>query len=197
MRLKRKKILGGNGRELSSTEATPQPVASPRTGLPSRWVVIDGESAVLFEQFRDDLKHQFRRDDPLAEALVDQLSGVLWRLRRSAGFEAALIGWLSHQQSQLHDEDALTFGDYFFPASRRGLPPRGATPESDLERHHRHLLGRTLEAALIKSDYLGKLGRYEAHLLRQAERLIFELRRPLAFSGLLAELSGLRGQSAA
>ena len=145
--------------------------------MPGRWVVIEGESALMFEDFRRDLRGQFSGTGPLAEVLVDQLAAVLWRLRRSAGFEAALMGWLSHQQAQRHDRDGVSFGEHFFPSDRRSLSATRAPASQRVQRLHHQVIGRTLEAAFSNSDLLGRMGRYEAHLMRQASRLLVELER--------------------
>ncbi len=169
--------LNGDERTLSATNGSENPPVPVPTDVPGRAVVIDGESALLFEDFRRELRRQFRRTGPLADVLIDQLAGVLWRLRRSAGFEAALIGWLSHQQAQMHDKDGVSFGGHFVPTNRRSLSSTGLCPSQRAHRHQCQRLGRTLEAADSKSDLLGRMGRYEAHLMRQATRLLQELQR--------------------
>ncbi len=145
--------------------------------MPGRSVVIEGESALMFEDFRRDLRGQFGGAGPLADVLIDQLAGVLWRLQRSATFEAALISWLTHQQAQRHDRDGVSFGEHFFPSDRRGLSTTRAPGRQRAQQLHHQIIGRTLEAAFSNSDLLGRMGRYEAHLMRQASRLLVELQR--------------------
>ena len=170
--------LNGEGRQprgSSISAAAPLEPASVAS-VPAGRIIIDGESAAEFDEFRQRLRETFPDGGVLAEILAEQLAALLWRLRRFAGFEAGLISWVLHQQAQAYDSDGLSLGGHFFPADQRGL----ATPKEGSDRanrHRRHAIGRAVETAFVKGDALGRMGRYEVHLMRQAERVLAELRR--------------------
>ena len=139
-------------------------------------IVIAGESREAFSAFCHQVERSFVATGPVAAFLVTHLATLLWRLRRSATFEAGLLTWIAHRQSQAHDRSGVSVGSHFFPDDQLGLPKpgRGATKMSGKQRER---TGRTLGEAFNTTDVLGKMGRYEAHLMRQAERTMAELRR--------------------
>ena len=137
-------------------------------------VLMDGENPISFKLLLDALDAEFEARGPMAAFLVDYAATLIWRLRRVATFEAGLLTWISDQQRQRHDGRGLTLGDVFFSGDARSLPGPNQTSQW---RQKRQVIGRTLEAALDKSDPLGKIGRYEGHLMRQLARTMDELRR--------------------
>lgn len=141
-------------------------------------VLIDGENPISFKLLLDALDAEFEARGPMAAFLVDYAATLIWRLRRVATFEAGLLTWISDQQRQRHDSRGLTLGDVFFSGDARSLPVPSQNSESHWRQQRgRQVIGRTLEAALDKSDPLGKIGRYEGHLMRQLARTLEELRR--------------------
>lgn len=171
-------------KRIVSSGFTPPRAAAKRLGRASEpegtfqlvagLVVIDGERAVDFAAFQSNLVKRATPDDPLASFLLNHLATILWRLRRSAGLEAGLWTWIAHQQASAHDRTGLRIGSHFFPGDPRGLSVRAGNGRSEPCRRR---TGRMVEAAVRKADLLGRLGRYEAHLMRQAERTLAELRR--------------------
>ncbi len=147
-------------------------------GLGAQQIIIEGEQWADFERFRDALRLEFDSPSPVSAALVEQLAAVLWRLRRITGFEAGLLSWIAHRQAQMHDRDGVALGDHFIPSDERGLGPAlGRQKDRKVDAHARCVVGRTLEVVLSSQDLLGRLGRYEFHLIRQADRILVELRR--------------------
>ena len=141
-------------------------------------VIIDGEDATAFAALRAHLEGEFRPDGPVATFLVDYAATLMWRLRRVATFEAGILSWISDQQSRRHDGKGIALGDVFFSGDVRALPkPSRAAGDQRISRRGRHVVGRTLEVALDASDPLGKIGRYEGHLMKQLMRALDELRR--------------------
>ncbi|MBL8564821.1 MAG: hypothetical protein JNM89_03795 [Hyphomicrobiaceae bacterium] len=145
-------------------------------GLTARQVVMEWEDPAAFETLRQSLHQEFRPDRSTACRLVEHLAALLWRLRRSAAYESALITWISHQQAEAHDSRGVTVGPVFLSSDRRGLHEWTALSASPQGQDHRRT-GRMLESAMSRADLLSKLGRYEAHLMRQVAQTIAELRR--------------------
>lgn len=141
-------------------------------------VIIDGEDAAAFAALRAQLEGEFRPHGPVASFLVDYTATLMWRLRRVATFEAGILSWISDQQSRRHDGKGIALGDVFFSGDVRALPKPGkAAGDQRICRRGRHVVGRTLEVALDASDPLGKIGRYEGHLMKQLMRALDELHR--------------------
>lgn len=142
-------------------------------------VVLDGEDAALYQTMMRELLEQFRPTTILETTLIQQLANVLWRLRRSTVYEAALFTWMAHLQSQAHDDNGVVLGPIFLPLKATGL--------SSEDRHKKHTsdgahsansllrTGRTLEVMLNKNELLSRLSRYETHLVRQLDRLLCQV----------------------
>lgn len=150
-----------------------------RHGLTSVRAVLDGEDAALYEALLRELLHEFQPISVLDNMLVQQLANVMWRLRRSTVYEAALVTWIAHLQSQTHDTQGVILGQTFVPLNTWGLGPQvadrsgcGAHASSARDMLH---AGRTLEAALGKNELLSKLSRYETHLIRQMTRILGQI----------------------
>ena len=60
-------------------------------GLSAEQVVIFDEDPAAFEALRDDLYAHYQPSDPVDDALVEQVAGCIWRLRRVPEIEAAII----------------------------------------------------------------------------------------------------------
>src|SRR6185312_4495519 len=102
--------------------------------------------------------------------LVERLAQTMWRMRRVAVFESALLSWLQ-RADLIKDQNAAATPRIGLSATRLPAPNNrqastnvvsiGETPFD-----HLNALGRTMERALAKQDMLNKLNRYEAGLLR-------------------------------
>lgn len=146
-----------------------------RHGLTARSVVMAWEDAAAFEALRQALRGEFKPAGATATELVEHLAALLWRLHRASAYESALLAWISHQQGEMYDGDGMTLGEVFLPADRRGLTSVAQNPTKASVGAAKLQLGRTLEVAIGSRDLMGKLGRYEAHLLRQVERTLKRL----------------------
>ncbi len=60
-------------------------------GLSAEQVVMLDEDPAAFEALRDDLYAHYQPSDPVDDALVEQVAGCIWRLRRVPEIEAAII----------------------------------------------------------------------------------------------------------
>lgn len=160
------------GKSISSRNAV-------RHGLTSLRVVVEGEDAALYEAMRRELVDEFQPATVLQASLVEQLAGIVWRLRRAAAYEPALLAWIAHLQSQAHDRHGVVLGQTFLPMGVMGLPKLDAidcgTQAVSLSAPELLRTGRALEAAMGTKDLLGKLSRYECHLVRQLERVLKQI----------------------
>ena len=149
-------------------------------------VVIDGEDAAAFAALRRHLDNEFKPHGPIATFLVDYTATLMWRLRRVAAFEAGILSWISDQQSRRHDGKGIALGDVFFSTDPRALAkPSRSAGEHRFNRRGRQVVGRALEVALDAPDPLGKIGRYEGHLMRQLVRTLELLRQDQHRAGLI------------
>lgn len=180
-------------RQLRANRANAQKSTGPRTvegkhassrnaishGMTSLRVVLDGEDAALYQTMMRELLEQFRPTTILETTLIQQLANVLWRLRRSTVYEAALFTWIAHLQSQAHDDNGVVLGPVFLPLNAAGLSSedRDKKHTSDGAHSANSLLrtGRTLEVMLNKNELLSRLSRYETHLVRQLDRLLCQV----------------------
>jgi hypothetical protein len=60
-------------------------------GLSARAIVLEGEDPRQFEALRAGLERDFKPETVFEREFVERLAGLLWRLRRVPGVEAALI----------------------------------------------------------------------------------------------------------
>lgn len=133
-----------------------------RHGLTAESCVLPGESCEAFDHLRARLVAEFRPVRVLDEILVDRLAGLVWRLRRVGMFERELMAWIGERQAEAFDQ----------PSDQRLLGWRGEQPtQSALGMK----TGRSLEEFFDK-DFALRLARYEAHLARQVQSVLFDLR---------------------
>ena len=144
-------------------------------GLTAQRVVLEWEDPAVFEQLRSALHDEFESANPTAFELVEHLAALLWRLRRSHAYEAALLTWITHQQAEAHDAEGMMLGSVFLGTDRRSLHTYGSNSRRR-DADDRKRAGRMLEAAIGQKDVLSRLGRYEAHLQKQVEKVIKQLR---------------------
>lgn len=147
-----------------------------RHGLSARHLVLAGEDPTLLEALRRELVVEFAPVSATQQALVELLAGLLWRLRRAQSYEAALMSWIGHQQGQMYDGNAVTLGDVVLVPHARGVGGENGDAALPRPADAMRKRGRMLEAILDRRDMLSKLGRYEAHLARQAIGVIRQLK---------------------
>jgi hypothetical protein len=142
-------------------------------GLTARQLVISGEDPGHYEELRGALHEEFWPRSPTEEILVDQLAQSLWRVRRIPQLEAALFEFMRADEidafsSIIDDAIAETFSGPRRVAEEKGTSERARS------------LGKAVATMLQRGDMLGKLARYDAHLLRQVQQTLAELRRLMA-----------------
>jgi hypothetical protein len=146
-------------------------------GLTAQHIMLDGEDAALFDVMYGRLVEQFTPSLPLEELLVERLAGLMWRLRRAPVFEAALIAWVYHHQTETSGSVGLVVGGAYFSSHGMLETSRSGAHLDPHHVHRRHLTGRMLETIIGKEDYLSRLGRYEMQLMRQLERTLAEIEK--------------------
>lgn len=148
------------GKAVSSRNATTH-------GLTATAVIIDGENPLVFDAVRERLFVEFGPETLMEAEFVEQLAGILWRLRRAPVFEAALTEWVAFRTVK--------------GASTEPLAPLMPSAESVVASSSRggkvfaHTGGVTIEK-LLEEDLLSKLGRHEAHLRRELRKTLEMLR---------------------
>lgn len=147
-----------------------------RHGLTARHLVLDGEDPTLLEALRRELVLEFAPASATQQAMVELLAGLLWRLRRAQTYETALMSWIGHQQGQMYDGNGIALGDVVVVPDARGVGRENGEATSARPAEALRKRGRMLEAILDRRDMLCKLGRYEAHLARQALGVIRQLK---------------------
>ncbi|MHC5083568.1 MAG: hypothetical protein ACYTET_06480 [Planctomycetota bacterium] len=75
-------------------------------GLRSQQVVISGEDARQYEQFRQDLAEQLEPAGVLEGCLVDKIASALWKLNRTERMEAEILRFLQDKQQKQRAEFA-------------------------------------------------------------------------------------------
>ncbi len=162
-----------------------------RHGLLAQDVVLPGEDVDAFE----DLWNQVRADrspvGPIEEFLVDRVVNAMWRLRRLARAETALLHSLI--QGLKADQLAIEVRSYeetlVNPCWRRPEPPyitnkaahTRASEAFGRARYEQYqdevLLGLAIDADAREADAFAKLARYERSLERSLLRALDELRQ--------------------
>jgi hypothetical protein len=157
-----------------------------RHGLLTRDVVLPGEDADAFEDLLNQVRAELSPMGPIEELLVDQVINAMWRLRRLARAETALLDWRVRELKvgQLADQVRsyeVTFPDFFLRHITDKAAHTKATEALARAKHERDrdevLLGRALGADANEGDTLGKLARYERSLERSLFRNLVELRQ--------------------
>ena len=164
-------------------------------GLTAKYIVIGDEDPDEFEALRADLESDFQPSTRLEHELIDRLAGLLWRLRRVPGVEAALVKarqveawqnsedveWLKYEARRRCNKsfgsddaalDAIMDGTY--DARLRKFLEEVQAEESEQEVADSDREQETGLLMLIKDvengDALGKITRYEAGLMNALTR---------------------------
>jgi len=139
-------------------------------GLTADSVVLEGEDKEAFNTLLAELQHYYEPKGIVAREYCRQAAQLMWRLRRAAGFEAALMAWVHERQKA---EEVNSWMD----TPGRLLNSRVEDEsDNDTDRENRVRVGRLVED-VIKSDVLGKLQRYDTHNMRQLKTILAELER--------------------
>jgi hypothetical protein len=196
-------------RQLEANQANAKRSTGPRTldgrarsrmnavkhGLTAKYIVIGDEDPDEFEALRADLESDFQPSTRLEYELVDRLAGLLWRLRRVPGVEAALVkarqveAWQNSEHAdRLKNEarrrcnksfgsddaalDAMMDGTYDarlrkFLEEVQADDSEQEVADSDREQETGLLM---LILDVENGDALGKLTRYEAGLMNALTR---------------------------
>lgn len=127
-------------------------------GLTARQLLLPSESAADYEKLRASVFDRFEPVEKFEEELVDRVVNLLWRMRRVAVFETALVDWTNHLLAQEHD----CFSSELDPGSLAMV----GVDASDHGRRAVLEIGRAVES-LVADDLIGKLSQYELGLQRQ------------------------------
>jgi hypothetical protein len=139
-------------------------------GLTADSVVLEGEDKDAFDELLARLEQYYEVRDIVAHELCKQAAQNMWRMRRAAGFEAALMAWVHERQKAEETNSWMDVPGRLL--NSRVEDDSGIDPEHD----NRVRVGRLVED-LLKGDMLGKLQRYDAHNWRQLKTILAELER--------------------
>ncbi|MCP5081032.1 MAG: hypothetical protein GY948_04975 [Alphaproteobacteria bacterium] len=153
-----------DGKQTSRTNAL-------RHGLTANTLLLDDEDGAVFDGFHQALMDELSPDGAMQAELAERLVSLMWRSRRFAGFEVAILEWMGHWSSEYFDLDGSEKGCNG-PSERvqkfhKGLKPH--TTALSPERRKRLAVGRLLHEGM-NHNLMAKLGRYEAHVLGQLRR---------------------------
>jgi hypothetical protein len=159
-------------------------------GLLARDVVLPEEDADAFEDLFNRVRANLLPEGPIEQFLADSVVNTMWRLRRLARAETALL------HSRIHglraDRLKTQVGSYeryeqtypVFPLQTvitdkaAHTEAREALERARYERDRDEvLLGRAIDADAKEGDAFAKLARYERSLERSFHRALDELRR--------------------
>jgi len=142
-----------------------------RHGCRATTLLIEGEDEELFTALRLALMEELEPESVLEMQLADQFIALVWRSRRIATFEAAILAWMGHWSGEYYDVSGHEKGwngrSERIQRFHNGLTPK---PRSRSEEANRQLrLGRLLHEEM-SHNLIAKLSRYESHLLTQLRR---------------------------
>ncbi len=145
-------------------------------GLTADQLLLDGEDPAVFEMLRDDFFDEYAPATSYEAELTHRIATLSWRLRRIDVFEAAILKWMAYRQVEVYDKEpviAAPSGNYqIFHGAHKGLMKSKDQNAGQVRDQLR--LGRMLEAEM-KKNLTAKLGRHEAHLMRQLRATRAEL----------------------
>jgi len=141
-------------------------------GATAHTLVLPGEDAARLKLLRTAIEKDCAPANALESELVEQLVQIAWRARRISTFEKAMLHWLHVQEERTDDfREEMNSWKPMSPFDRQRHPEEGMIPSYAIgPERESYELGRVLSVAMDK-DFLGKLSRYEAHLLRQFKQL--------------------------
>ena len=139
-------------------------------GLTAQQVVLAVEDPNQFEALRDKLHEEFDPCGPTEEHLVEQLAVII----------VASAACARVRGRALRPGGSFLRRRLIGPMLGKNLaadPPAGSTADtSEGQVRERFLIGRVIGVLMNKNDLLNKLGRHEAHLMRQVEKTLAQLR---------------------
>ena len=159
-----------------------------RHGLLAQDVVLPGEDGDAFEDLLNQVRANLSPVGPIEEFLVNRVANAMWRLKRLARAETALL----HSRVQELKADRLATEARSYEqtlADHLQLPTHITNKAAHAEalealgdaRYERDrdevLLGRAIDTDAKEADALGKLARYERNLERSLLRALDELRQ--------------------
>lgn len=153
-----------NARKSTGPRSKPGKAISSRNamkhGLSAQKLLIEGEDPAMFDRMRDEIFFDMQPRGELQVELVEHIISTLWRLRRVAYFESAILSWISRTESQLTEDDQLLSSLH-----------KDAPSELPMERWGRIMV------AVFDSGSIDQLGRHEMQLQRKLERCLRQLQQ--------------------
>lgn len=145
---------------------------SLKHGLTATHMMLPGENPEEFNELKRAMFSSLNPQGALENQLAERAASLMWRLRRVPVFEAALYQWTAHLKAAVHDP----VPDEIVPVSTAGRNDREPDEVVPCDRLTDPLeVGRMMEA-LLSSDLIGKLTRYETEIQRQLLNIMRELR---------------------
>ena len=156
-------------------------------GLLARDAVLPGEAADAFEDLSNEVWAELSPVGPIEKLLVDRIVNAMWRLRRSARAETALLHWRVYwvktirlgERVHSHEKSAFDVSSLTIVADQAlHSEATEALGEVEAERDRDEvLLGCAFDADAKEGNTLTKLARYETRLERSLFRNLNELFR--------------------
>ncbi len=138
-------------------------------GLSAEQIVILDEDPAAFEALRDDVYAHYQPPDPVAEHLVEQVAGCIWRLRRVPEIEAGIFQYRYFNRQA--DRARMSEFNLMSGAEEREANDRGDEPRPVLgdvfERSQRSLSSLIRIAGAIEGSMYRAIRELER---RKAER---------------------------
>jgi len=153
-----------------------QRASTTRYELRASDVLLADEDQEAFENLRASLHRELQPEGELMGAWVDEITLLLWRLRRCGRLEAAIYGYQlecaqgalasSQGQDQRWCDGQMVWRD---PGGAQTLRPGGSKSTA---RKNQATLGLAAVLDATSGDSLGNLSRYEQRLRRQLDRAL-------------------------
>ena len=100
-------------------------------GLRAEELLLDGEDPALFEAMRTELLAEFEPEGSLEHIYAERLVMLFWRLGRQLAFEPALLTWIGHRQTEVHDSSHSFKRQSPSPDHPAGRAPRSSQRRAD------------------------------------------------------------------
>jgi hypothetical protein len=144
-------------------------------GLTAERLLLPGENAEEFEEYRADLIEYFSPEGPLEAEFAERVATLFWRLKRVPAFEAALYEWMEH--FEIEQEIRAFKPDHLNPRSLRSFTASIAREVDEDKASERETklgnleIGRALEG-MFNSGLFDKVIRYDRALQRQLKETL-------------------------
>src|SRR5689334_16482797 len=162
-------------------------------GLCCQQIVLPHENADAFSELRDQIKRELKPDGPIESELVEQIVGLIWRLRRVAMVETGIFAYRQYRILQKRAQKRAAEQIRITSPIDDCRTMYERTETLDLKLYEEALQEQRQQARNLESeiatlgeafvrdcqtdDSLSKLSRYETTLHRSLTRALFDFKR--------------------